>query len=243
MYQPSPPALPIRELDRSQYVIGYPAEELVPSVGTTAPIRLDAVRRRWAVKRAMDIAVACAVLVPLAPLCVLIAAMIALDSPGPILFTQERIGRHGRPFRMLKFRSMVAERRQRNVGPPQGTGERRRVHKTQNDPRVTRVGRFLRRTCLDEIPQLINVLRGEMSIVGPRPELPHIVAQYEPWQHHRHAVNPGMTGWWQVNRDGHRLMHESTELDLYYLSHWSVWLDVLILVRTVLVVLRGVGAF
>src|SRR5438105_10841741 len=210
MYQPSPPALPRRELDRSQYLIGYPTE-VVQQVGTAAPLGLDKVPRHWAVKRAMDIVVACAVLVPLAPFCMLIAAVIALDSPGPILFTQERIGRHGRPFRMFKFRSMVAERRQRNVGPPQGASERRRVHKTPHDPRVTSVGRILRRTCLDEIPQLINVLRGEMSIVGPRPELPEIVARYEPWQHHRHAVNPGMTGWWQVNRDGRRLMHESTE--------------------------------
>src|SRR2546421_7309346 len=182
MYQPSPPALPRRELDRSQYLIGYPTE-VVQQVGTAAPLGLDKVPRHWAVKRAMDIVVACAVLVPLAPFCMLIAAVIALDSPGPILFTQERIGRHGRPFRMFKFRSMVAERRQRNLGPPQGTGERRRVHKTPNDPRVTRVGRFLRRTCLDQIPHLINVLQRQTRMVGPRPDLPELAAQYEPGQH------------------------------------------------------------
>ena len=101
----------------------------------------------------------------------------------------------------------------------------------------------MRRTCLDEVPQLWNVLRGEMSLVGPRPELPEIVARYEPWQHQRHAVTPGLTGWWQVNRNGRRLMHESTELDLYYLEHWSVGLDLVILCRTLLIVIRGVGAF
>jgi exopolysaccharide biosynthesis polyprenyl glycosylphosphotransferase len=199
--------------------------------------------RHWVIKRGMDLVLASLLLLALAPVSVVIAIAIRLDSPGPILFTQQRIGRHGRPFRMFKFRSMVAERRTRDVGPPPGTAERRRVHKTPNDPRVTRLGRVLRRTCLDEVPQLLNVLRGEMSLVGPRPELPEIVARYEPWQHHRHAVPPGITGWWQVNRDGQRLMHESTELDLYYLAHWSVWLDLRIMLRTVLIVLRGVGAF
>jgi lipopolysaccharide/colanic/teichoic acid biosynthesis glycosyltransferase len=191
----------------------------------------------------MDIAFAGPLLILLGPLALLIAIAIMLDSRGPVVFSQQRIGRYGQPFRMYKFRSMLSDRRKANLGPPLGTSERRRVHKTPGDPRITRVGRFLRRTCLDEIPQLLNVLRGEMSLVGPRPELPEIVARYEPWQHRRHAVSPGITGWWQVNRDGRRLMHESTELDLYYLAHWSVGLDLLILVRTVRIVLRGVGAF
>src|SRR5262249_33056604 len=110
-------------------------------------------------------------------------------------------------------------------------------------PRVTRLGRFLRRTSLDELPQLWNVLRGDMSMVGPRPELPEIVARYEEWQHGRHAVRPGLTGWWQVNRPADKLMYEVVELDIYYVTNRSFWLDVRILVRTVSAVVRGTGAF
>jgi lipopolysaccharide/colanic/teichoic acid biosynthesis glycosyltransferase len=173
----------------------------------------------------------------------LIGLAIKLDSPGPVLFRQVRIGKHGRPFVMLKFRTMIADRRLRNNGPPEGLEERRRVHKSPRDPRITPIGRFLRRTCLDELPQLWNVLRGSMSLVGPRPELPAIVALYEPWQHSRHLVAPGITGWWQINRDGVHLMHQSTELDLFYLEHWSLGLDLRILASTFLFVLRGIGAF
>jgi lipopolysaccharide/colanic/teichoic acid biosynthesis glycosyltransferase len=101
----------------------------------------------------------------------------------------------------------------------------------------------LRRTCLDELPQLVNVLRGEMSLVGPRPELPHIVATYAPWQHARHAVAPGITGWWQVNRTASQLMHEATELDIYYVDHCSFTLDLCILARTLGAVIDGRGAY
>jgi lipopolysaccharide/colanic/teichoic acid biosynthesis glycosyltransferase len=160
-----------------------------------------------------------------------------------VLFRQDRIGKYGRPFRMLKFRTMRPERRMRNTGPPPGQPERRRVHKSPADPRITQFGRFLRRSCLDEVPQLWNVLCGSMSLVGPRPELPHIVAEYEPWQHLRHLATPGITGWWQVNRDGVVLMHQATELDLFYLEHWSLALDLRILARTLGIVVRGVGAF
>jgi lipopolysaccharide/colanic/teichoic acid biosynthesis glycosyltransferase len=121
--------------------------------------------------------------------------------------------------------------------------DRRRTHKSRWDPRVTRVGRILRRTSLDELPQLWNVLKGEMSLVGPRPELPQIVMRYEEWQHARHLVTPGLTGWWQVNRDGKRLMHEATELDLYYVQNQGFTLDFAILLRTVRVVLLGTGSF
>jgi exopolysaccharide biosynthesis polyprenyl glycosylphosphotransferase len=213
---------------------------VVPNV---APGASDMGSGPRALKRAMDITLAGPLLILFAPVGLAIAIAITLDSPGPVLFSQVRIGRHGRPFKMYKFRSMRPDRRKTDLGPPLGTTDRRRVHKTRTDPRVTRIGRFLRRSCLDEVPQLLNVLRGEMSMVGPRPELPEIVARYEPWQHRRHAVCPGITGWWQVNRDGRRLMHESIELDLYYLAHWSVTLDLLILLRTVRIVLGGVGAF
>jgi lipopolysaccharide/colanic/teichoic acid biosynthesis glycosyltransferase len=144
---------------------------------------------------------------------------------------------------MLKFRTMRRERRRRNLGPPSGVAERRIRHKSPRDPRVTRTGRILRRTCLDELPQLWNVLKGDMSLVGPRPELPEIVARYAPWQHARHLVMPGITGWWQVNRDGRRLMHQSTELDLEYIRNQSLWLDAWILMRTIGAIVRGVGAY
>jgi exopolysaccharide biosynthesis polyprenyl glycosylphosphotransferase len=195
------------------------------------------------VKRTLDILLASTALVILAPLLVLIALAIVLDMRGPVLFRQERVGKDGRTFVMLKFRTMVADRRSRAIGVPVGMRERRRVHKSPHDPRITRVGRILRRTCLDELPQLLNVLRGEMSMVGPRPELLEIVAQYDQWQHARHLVVPGITGWWQVNRKGTMPMHQATELDLYYIEHWSFAFDLGILLRTVAIVLRGVGAY
>jgi lipopolysaccharide/colanic/teichoic acid biosynthesis glycosyltransferase len=138
---------------------------------------------------------------------------------------------------------MSADRRSVNLGPPSLLGERRRTHKTRRDPRVTPLGRFLRRTSMDELPQLWNILRGDMSMVGPRPELPEIVAGYEEWQHERHAVRPGLTGWWQVNRPPDRLMHEVVELDVYYVRNRTIWLDAKIMAQTVGAVLRGTGAF
>jgi lipopolysaccharide/colanic/teichoic acid biosynthesis glycosyltransferase len=194
-------------------------------------------------KVALDLVVALSCLVLLAPLLVLIALAIWAESGRPIIFRQERIGKNGRAFTMFKFRTMVPDRRKSNRGVPPDGRERRRVHKSPNDPRVTRLGRFLRRSCLDELPQLWNVLRGDMSVIGPRPELPHIVARYEPWQHARHLVAPGITGWWQVNRSNGVLMHEATALDMYYVQNWSLWLDARILLRTAVIVLRGVGAF
>ena len=193
-------------------------------------------------KRVVDLTIATLLLVVLLPALLLIALAIKLDSPGPVLFRQRRIGRYGQPFQMLKFRTMIPDRRVR-AGAPPAVGERRSVHKSVRDPRVARLERVLRRSSLDELPQLWNVFKGDMSLVGPRPELPEIVARYEPWQHARHLVPPGITGWWQVNRDGRRLMHEETELDLYYVEHLSLKLDLLILSRTISAVIRGAGAF
>jgi lipopolysaccharide/colanic/teichoic acid biosynthesis glycosyltransferase len=116
-------------------------------------------------------------------------------------------------------------------------------HKHPDDPRITRLGRFLRRTSLDEMPQLWNVIKGEMSLVGPRPELPSLVAQYEPWQQKRFAVPQGMTGWWQVNGRSDRPMFLNTEDDLYYVQNYSIFLDLQILLKTLWVVLRGKGAY
>ena len=201
-------------------------------------------------KRVVDTVIAAVLLILLLPLLLVIAVAVKLSSPGPVLYLQPRIGRYGQPFDMLKFRTMGPDRRHHNAGPPDGTQERRRYHKTRQagrDPRVTRVGRMLRRTSLDELPQLWNVLIGEMSLIGPRPEMPYLVAGYQSWQHARHLVRPGITGWWQVNRsDGWLegvLMHEATDLDLYYVRRQSLWLDLQIVLRTFGAVLRGSGAY
>jgi len=195
------------------------------------------------IKRSLDIVASLTMLLMLLPLMLMITIAVRIDSGGPILFRQRRVGRYGQEFEMLKFRTMITEWQRLRVGPLFVPDSHRRVHKSPQDARVTRVGGLLRRTSLDELPQLWNVLVGDMSLVGPRPELPEIVASYEPWQHARHLVRPGITGWWQINRDGMRLMHETTELDLYYVLHKSLRLDLEILVRTVPTVIRGTGAF
>jgi exopolysaccharide biosynthesis polyprenyl glycosylphosphotransferase len=194
-------------------------------------------------KRLFDITASAILLVALAPLMLVIAVLIKLDSSGPVLFAQERIGEHGRRFRMLKFRSMYLEAEQQWQEVSQRDGQGRLLHKSSDDPRVTRIGRKLRRASLDELPQLINVLRGEMSLVGPRPEIPYIAAEYEPWQWQRLRVMPGMTGWWQVNGRSEKPMHLYTEEDLYYIQNYSFWLDLRILFKTVLIVWRGDGAY
>jgi len=192
-------------------------------------------------KRCFDILLSLVLLAILSLPLLIVAIVITIESRGPVIFRQIRIGRNGRQFVMFKFRTMISDRR---VSPQQFAGqERRRLHKTPHDPRVTRFGRFLRRTSIDELPQLINVLRGEMSLVGPRPELPIIVSRYAAWQQQRHLVRPGMTGWWQIQGRGDLLMHENTKLDIYYINHLSFWLDLYILLRTIRVVLFQSGAF
>lgn len=181
-------------------------------------------------KRLLDLVLGSVVLVLAAPLMLLVALAVRLDSPGPALFRQERIGRGGRRFLIFKLRTMSVE--SPTYGPkPQSF----------DDDRVTRVGRLLRRTSLDELPQLFNVLRGEMSLVGPRPEQPFLVERYEPWQYERLSVLPGMTGWWQVN-GRKQPMHAHVDEDLYYIRHYSLWLDLQILGRTMAAVLRRDGA-
>jgi len=193
------------------------------------------------VKRAIDVLVASLVLVLLSPMLLLMALLIRLDSPGPAIFRQQRAGRGGVPFTIYKFRTMRFEpaAEPRRFVSANGTV----CHKVRHDPRVTRVGWVLRKTSLDELPQLLNVLRGDMSLIGPRPELVQIVDGYQPWQHARHLVRPGITGWWQVSGRSDKPMHEHTELDLYYVEHISAGLDLRILLRTVRVVLCGKGAF
>jgi len=195
------------------------------------------------VKRAFDVFFGLLVLIPALPLMAFSALMIFFEDGMPILFRQKRAGENGRLFEMLKFRTMV-----RNAEQLQGQVEKRDadgnlIHKAKDDPRVTRVGRLLRRLSLDELPQLFNILAGTMSWVGPRPEMPYLVEKYQPWQRKRFAVPPGLTGWWQVNGRSDKPMHLHTEDDLYYIQNYSIWLDLQIIVRTIWVVLVGRGSF
>ncbi|MGD8634679.1 MAG: sugar transferase, partial [Anaerolineales bacterium] len=174
---------------------------------------------------------------------ILIAILIRVDSPGPVIFHQKRVGENGRIFDMFKFRTMVlsADKEIQDVITHTEKGEI--IHKRRDDPRVTRVGKFLRRYSLDELPQLFNVVKGDMSLVGPRPELPWLVDKYDSWQRKRFAVPQGITGWWQINGRSDKPMHLNTEDDLYYVYNYSLWLDIQILLRTPWAVIRGVGAF
>jgi len=173
-----------------------------------------------------------------------IAVAIKKDSPGPIFFGQERVGTNGRPFKCWKFRSMyidAEERKKELMGQNQMKGA---IFKIKDDPRITRVGRFLRRTSLDEFPQFWNVLRGEMSLVGTRPPTPAEVAQYQNWHRRRISIKPGITGMWQTSgRNRIEDFDEIVRLDLYYIDRWSIWLDILILFKTFRAVIAGSGSY
>lgn len=194
-------------------------------------------------KRAFDVFFGTIALLFALPLMALVAPMIFLEDGAPILFRQKRVGENGRLFEMLKFRTMVrnAEQIQSQVEKRDADGNL--VHKSKDDPRVTKIGKFLRRFSLDELPQFINIVRGDMSLVGPRPEMPYLVEKYQPWQRKRFAVPPGLTGWWQVSGRSDKPMHLHTEDDLYYIQNYSIWLDIQILMRTVWVVLVGKGSY
>ncbi|MGZ4634083.1 exopolysaccharide biosynthesis polyprenyl glycosylphosphotransferase [Oryzihumus sp.] len=173
----------------------------------------------------------------------LVALAVHLDSAGPILFRQNRIGARGEPFEMLKFRTMVTDAEDRIAEIDDGHETNAVLFKKRNDPRVTRVGKILRRYSLDELPQLFNVLRGDMSLVGPRPPLPQEVEKYEPDAVRRLRVQPGLTGLWQVSGRSDLSWEESLRLDLWYVDNWSLVLDVQILIRTLRAVVRGAGAY
>lgn len=196
-----------------------------------------------AVKRAFDIIVGGVALLLAAPIMAIIALLIKLDSPGKVLFKQERLGENGRVFKMLKFRSMVEDADARKDEVISYTEDGKILHKKADDPRVTRVGKFIRRTSLDELPQLINVLKGDMSLVGPRPEMPWLVDLYEPWQYKRFAVPQGITGWWQVNGRSDKPMHLNVQEDMYYIQHYSLLLDLFILWKTFAAVVKRSGAY
>jgi len=197
------------------------------------------------VKRLFDLTVGSLVLLLLSPVMLAAALAVRLDSPGPVLLRQQRIGEGGRLFHMLKFRTMRvgAEAEERRL--TQETGEGPPIFiKHPDDPRITRVGHVLRRFSIDELPQLLNVLKGDMSLVGPRPELPWMVERYKLQHRKRFAVPQGMTGWWQVNGRSDRADYAlRMEDDLYYIRNWSIWLDLRILWMTMGAVLRGEGAY
>ena len=202
---------------------------------------IDGVQRLM--KRLMDIVLSALALIIMSPIFIVCALAIKLGDGGPVLYKSERAGENGKPFKMLKFRSMRPDADKELETVAQVDEEGNIVHKRQEDSRVTRVGRFLRRTSMDELPQLINVLKGEMSLVGPRPELPWMVEKYQLWQRKRFAVPQGMTGWWQINGRSDAPMHLHTEHDLYYIQNYSLWLDIRILWKTVGVIISGRGAY
>jgi lipopolysaccharide/colanic/teichoic acid biosynthesis glycosyltransferase len=198
---------------------------------STPEILTPAIEKRGfqTVKRWMDVAGSLAGLAVTGLLYLPIAVAIKVDSPGPVVYSQERVGKDERPFKVYKFRTMHVDSCGHGLKPG------------PEDERVTRVGRFLRRSSLDELPQFLNVFRGEMSLVGPRPEQWAFKAHYQDWQRRRFEVKPGLTGWWQVN-GRKQPMHQHIDEDIYYVDHYCLSLDLKILLRTFMAVLNGHGA-
>jgi lipopolysaccharide/colanic/teichoic acid biosynthesis glycosyltransferase len=190
-------------------------------------------------KPLFDRVVGTVLLVLTAPVTCVVGFAVWLSVGRPLIFRQPRIGRGGEPFTVFKFRTMRPDRRQAHQPVAH---DRRLTHKSERDPRHTRVGRRLRSWSLDELPQLWNVVRGDMSLVGPRPELVEVVERYEPWQHQRHVVKPGLTGLWQVSRRGEGLMYLYTDLDLEYIATMSFRRDLAILCKTLPAALSRSGS-
>lgn len=228
----SPPAAPLGAAESPRQRDSNQIAAIVAAYGVSDDVRASLAYRLS--KRLLDVVAATLGLILLLPLFIIVALLIRLDSPGPAFFVQARVGQQGRIFHMIKFRTMVDGSELRLRGR----------HKRPDDERITRVGRWLRRTSVDEMPQLVNVLLGQMSLVGPRPELPEIVLQrYAPWQYQRFSVPQGMTGWWQVTGRGAKLLCEHTDDDLYYIAHASFRFDLRILAMTVRAVYHREGAF
>jgi exopolysaccharide biosynthesis polyprenyl glycosylphosphotransferase len=206
-------------------------------------------------KRLMDILIAMGLLAVTSPLFLIVALLIKRSGPGPVFFVQERLGRDGQPFLFYKFRTMEhnsddAIHRQfaamfingDEEGCRKSNGDRK-IFKMSQDPRVTQIGAWLRRTSLDELPQIFNVLRGDMSLVGPRPPIVYEIEHYPPWHMERLKVTPGLTGLWQVSGRSSVPFEEMVRLDVHYINHWSLWMDLRILLKTVPVVLQGTGGY
>ena len=208
-------------------------------------------------KRVIDIAGSLTAIVLLAPLFLLISALIKLTSEGPVIFRQERVGQYGKTFTFLKFRSMfvnndpsIHEKYVKSLisaadnGSRNGGSHKAEVFKIQKDPRVTPIGKYLRKMSLDELPQFLNVLMGDMSLVGPRPPIPYELENYDLWHRRRLLdMKPGITGMWQVEGRSKTTFNDMVRLDIYYMTNWSIWLDLKILFKTPLVVLTSKGAY
>lgn len=201
---------------------------------------------RWqlAAKRVLDLLLSSILLIVISPLFLFIALWIRVDSPGQIIFKQTRVGLQGKPYTIYKFRTMVTnadEIMQAKLAKLESLEDF--TFQEKDDPRITPSGRFLRKMSFDELPQLLNILKGDMSLVGPRPEVPDIVKFYTPEQHQRLKVLPGVTGLAQINGRSELTLSETMSYDLEYVHRWSIWLDLEILWRTVFVVLTGKGAY
>ena len=227
------------------------------SVPPTLWIPADASRLdgwQGTVKRAFDLVAGALALAVTSPLFLVLAILLKRSGPGPVFFVQERLGKDGQRFRFFKFRTMRhhsddAIHRQFAAmfinGEPAGCrqGKSSRIYKMTDDPRVTCVGRWLRKTSLDELPQLINIVRGEMSFVGPRPPIAYELEHYQQWHYERLKVTPGLTGLWQVSGRSNVPFDEMVRLDLHYINNWSLGLDLRILARTLPVVVQGTGGY
>ncbi|MDR3554375.1 MAG: sugar transferase [Syntrophobacteraceae bacterium] len=219
--------------------------------------RLGAHRSSLVVKRIVDLACSLLALVLGAPIFVAVAALIKLDSKGPVFFRQARVGQYGKTFTFLKFRSMYADNDpsihreyvkklicSSDNSARNGDSNKDEIFKIQNDPRVTAIGRFLRQTSLDELPQFINVLRGDMSLVGPRPPIPYELENYDLWHRRRVlGMKPGITGVWQVEGRSRTTFNEMVRMDINYVTNWSLWLDFKLLLKTPLAVFSSKGAY
>jgi exopolysaccharide biosynthesis polyprenyl glycosylphosphotransferase len=194
-------------------------------------------------KRAIDLVGSGFGLTLLSPLFFCAAIAIKMNSKGPVFFCQERIGKNGRKFNMIKFRTMFADAEKRLRGLLDKNEAQGAIFKMKKDPRITAVGRLIRRFSIDEFPQIINVFIGQMSLVGPRPPLERELAEYESWQLKRVDTVPGMTGLWQVSGRSDLPFSEMVRLDIEYIERWSLWLDIKILLKTIPTVLSGRGAY
>ncbi len=232
---PLPPAVPAQTHVEIATIQGFDSPLLGIRKTPTDEFKL-------ALKRAIDLVAVSLILIPALPVMIVVALAVKLSSRGPVLFRQIRSGRHGRTFTMLKFRSMEVDAEAKKDELMHMNEMSGPVFKIAKDPRVTRVGSLIRKTSLDELPQLLNILLGDMSLVGPRPPLPSEVAEYKPWQRRRLSVKPGLTGLWQVSGRNNIDFEEWMRMDLRYIDDWSLWLDIKIIFKTVPAVLFKIGA-
>ena len=232
-------ALDVVSLDNSQIDLtgGSPVVAPLFDADKTYALERDLYLHR--IKPGIDRVFGLLALLIATPLLAVIAVVVWVAMGSPVLLAQDRVGHQGKVFRLWKFRTMVPDRRTYQM---EWVGEnRRQTHKSADDPRITPLGRWLRATRLDELPQFVNVVLGDLSLVGPRPEMVSVVAQYEAWQHRRHAVKPGITGLWQISDQGEKLLRDCTEMELVYLDRISLGTDLWIILRTLPAMFRRRG--